>query len=38
MAIVAYPFSERPELWEKVTGLSRRCGPEYNLHGDVLNR
>jgi hypothetical protein len=37
MAIVAYRFSERPELWERVTGLSEEVWPEYNLHGDVLN-
>ncbi|MBV9058838.1 MAG: hypothetical protein JOZ09_06730 [Pseudonocardiales bacterium] len=38
MAIVAYRFSERPELWDRIAGLSEEVWPEYNLHGDVLNR
>lgn len=38
MAIIAYRFSERPELWERIVGLSEEVWPEYNLHGDVLSR
>lgn len=38
MAIVAYRFSQRPELWDRIAGLSQEVWPEYNLHGDVLNR
>jgi hypothetical protein len=38
MAIVAYRFSERPELWERIAGLSEEVWPEYNLHADVLTR
>jgi hypothetical protein len=37
VAIVAYRFSEAPELWKRITGLSEEVWPEYNLHGDVLN-
>jgi hypothetical protein len=38
VAIVAYQFSEAPELWKRITGLSEEVWPEYNLYGDVLNR
>ncbi len=31
-------YDERPELWEQIGDLSERIWPEYNLHGDVLNR
>ena len=37
MAIVAYRFSQRPELWDRIAGLSQEVWPEYNLHGNVLN-
>jgi hypothetical protein len=30
-------YSQRPQLWERITGLSDEVWPEYNLHGDVLN-
>jgi GNAT superfamily N-acetyltransferase len=30
-------YSERPELWDSLVGLSSEVWPEYNLHGDVLN-
>jgi hypothetical protein len=30
--------SERPELWERLGGLSAEVWPEYNRHGSVLNR
>ncbi len=38
MGIVAYRFSERPELWERISDLSAEVWPEYNRHGDILNR
>src|SRR6266851_6520306 len=31
-------YSERPELWNKIGDLSAAIWPEYNLHGEVLNR
>ena len=30
-------FSERPELWESIGGLSAEVWPEYNMHGQTLN-
>ena len=37
MAFAMYTASERPDLWER--GIpSEAVWPEYNLHGDVLNR
>lgn len=31
-------YSDRPELWDSLEHLSSEVWPEYNLHGDVLNR
>ena len=31
-------YSEQPELWDSIDDLSEQVWPEYNLHGDVLNR
>jgi GNAT superfamily N-acetyltransferase len=31
-------YSERPELWDSIEDLSEEVWPEYNLHGDTLNR
>ena len=31
-------YSERPELWESLRGLTDEVWPEYNQHGDELNR
>ena len=31
-------YSERPELWDAITGLSDEVWPEYNRHGATLNR
>ena len=31
-------YSEQPELWEGINGLSSEVWPEYNLHGEVLGR
>ena len=31
-------YSERPELWEAIENLSDEVWPEYNQHGDTLNR
>ncbi len=30
-------YSERPELWDAISGLSDEVWPEYNQHGDKLN-
>jgi hypothetical protein len=31
-------YSERPELWDALAGLSDEVWPEYNLHGATLNQ
>lgn len=31
-------YSERPELWDSIEHLSSEVWPEYNTHGDTLNR
>jgi hypothetical protein len=31
-------YSDRPELWDGLDGLSDEVWPEYNLHGEDLNR
>src|SRR5215472_16035919 len=31
-------YSERPELWESIVGLSAEVWPEYNLHGATINQ
>jgi GNAT superfamily N-acetyltransferase len=31
-------YSERPELWAETDAVSQQVWPEYNLHGNVLNR
>lgn len=38
MAVVTIRYSERPELWQRISDLSSQVWPEYNLHGDVTNR
>ena len=38
MTIIGLRYSDRPELWDQITHLSSEVWPEYNLHGDVLNR
>ena len=30
-------YSERPELWDALTGLPDEVWPEYNQHGATLN-
>ena len=30
-------YSERPELWDAISGLSDEVWPEHNLHGDAIN-
>jgi hypothetical protein len=37
MTVTVVRYSERPELWDQITGLSAEVWPEYNMHGDVLN-
>src|SRR2546427_3857556 len=36
--IVAVRYSDQPQLWDRIGGLSVEVWPEYNLHGDELNR
>ncbi|HZU73151.1 MAG TPA: hypothetical protein VE990_10330 [Acidimicrobiales bacterium] len=36
MPVVSVRYSERPELWERITDLSAEVWPEYNRHGDVV--
>jgi hypothetical protein len=31
-------YRERPELWDAISGLSSEVWPEYNQHGQTLNR
>lgn len=31
-------YSERPELWDSISDLSAEVWPEYNVHGESLNR
>jgi hypothetical protein len=38
MSVTVIRYAERPELWEHSDALSRAVWPEYNQHGDVLNR
>ncbi len=38
MSVTVIRYAERPELWEDSEALSSSVWPEYNLHGDVLNR
>lgn len=38
MGVVGIRYSKRPELWRAIGGLSEEVWPEYNRHGDVLNR
>jgi len=38
VAVVAYGYDERPELWEQIEDLSAEVWPEYNRHGEVLSR
>lgn len=35
--MVAFRYSDRPQLWDRTGDLSGRVWPEYNLHGDILN-
>ena len=30
-------YSERPELWDSISGLSDEVWPEYNQHGETLD-
>src|SRR5215472_7680342 len=38
MTVRAVTRAERPELWDRIAGLSAEVWPEYNRHGDVLLR
>jgi GNAT superfamily N-acetyltransferase len=38
MGIVAVRFQESPGLWDAIPDISAEVWPEYNTHGDVLNR
>ena len=38
MAVTVVRYSERPELWEQIAQLPDEAWPEYNVHGEVINR
>jgi GNAT superfamily N-acetyltransferase len=38
VGIEIHTYAERPELWEGSDERGAQVWPEYNLHGDVLNR
>ena len=38
MSVRVIRYVERPELWEDTDATSSEVWPEYNCHGDVLNR
>ena len=38
MSVRVVRYVERPELWEEADAVSSAVWPEYNRHGDVLNR
>ena len=38
MAITVIRYSDRPELWADTDAVSQAVWPEYNNHGEVLNR
>ena len=37
MQPLVFRYSERPELWDTISGLTDEVWPEYNQHGDTLN-
>ena len=38
MAVQVVRYSEQPDLWAQIAGLTDDVWPEYNTHGDELNR
>jgi GNAT superfamily N-acetyltransferase len=38
MSVTVICYAERPELWQDTEAISEAVWPEYNHHGDVLNR
>lgn len=38
MRITAVSFEDRPERWDEMPDITTEVWPEYNTHGDVLNR
>jgi GNAT superfamily N-acetyltransferase len=38
MALTVVRYSSRPELWENTAAITREVWPEYNQHGEVLDR
>jgi len=38
MSVKVIRYVERPELWDASEALASAVWPEYNRHGDVLNR
>jgi hypothetical protein len=38
MGIVAVSYEDAPERWEDRPDINDEVWPEYNQHGDVLNR
>ena len=38
MSVTVVRYSDRPELWQQIMGLSDEAWPEYNMHGEVVSR
>ena len=38
MGVVAVRYRDRPALWDEMPDITSEVWPEYNRHGDVLNR
>ena len=38
MAVQVVRYSDQPDLWTQIAGLTADVWPEYNTHGDELNR
>jgi hypothetical protein len=38
MNVLVVRYSDRPELWDRLAGLGAEVWPEYNLHGEFINR
>jgi GNAT superfamily N-acetyltransferase len=38
VGVAVIRYSERPELWKETALVSKEVWPEYNTHGDVVNR
>jgi GNAT superfamily N-acetyltransferase len=38
MSMIAIRYSERPELWKNTAAVTQEVWPEYNQHGEVMDR